>query len=330
MGTIKEGANQALKNCLKLKRNEAIIIITDNETLEIGVAFLTEAKKITKDVDFFILEDFGKRPLKTVPEEILTSIKKVKAGIYAGQGKEGELQSFRRPLLKETEKHTLRFANMVNINQTIMEQGMCADYEKIREFSQRLYNIILNAREINVKTEAGTDFTVSLSTDMRWVNADGIISKVHWSNLPDGEIYTCPKDTNGKVVIDGVLGDYFASKYGLLANTPLLVEIHENRVISARCSNTDLEDDFKGYIRMDENSSRVGEFAFGTNMFITKLIGQMLQDEKFPGVHIAFGHGYPERTGCSWTSKAHLDAVIIRPTVTVDGRKIMEKGVYMI
>ena len=87
--------------------------------------------------------------------------------------------------------------------------------------------------------------------------------------------------------------------------------------------------EFSRYIfETDENSSRVGEFAIGTNTGLTNLIYNILQDEKFPGVHIAFGHPLPDKTGADWDSKAHVDGVIINTTILVDGEMIMEKGKF--
>ena len=54
------------------------------------------------------------------------------------------------------------------------------------------------------------------------------------------------------------------------------------------------------YCHTDENSDRVGEFAIGTNIAIRDVIGNILQDEKIPGVHIAFGNPYAVHTGADW------------------------------
>ena len=56
----------------------------------------------------------------------------------------------------------------------------------------------------------------------------------------------------------------------------------------------------------------------------------MLQDEKFPGVHIAFGYPYPTMTKAKWTSHAHMDVVMTKTTITIDGKKIMDKGKFTI
>jgi aminopeptidase len=46
----------------------------------------------------------------------------------------------------------------------------------------------------------------------------------------------------------------------------------------------------------------VGEFAIGTNIGVRDVIGNILQDEKIPGIHIAFGNPYGAHTGADWYS----------------------------
>ena len=133
------------------------------------------------------------------------------------------------------------------------------------------------------------------------------------------------------VVIDGCLGDFFAERYGSLQDTPIRVEVKNGRAIreTLQCKDERLHQEFEEYVfETDENSSRVGEFAVGTNTGLTKLIYNLLQDEKFPGIHIAFGSSLPSKTGAKWDSKAHVDGVIIKPSIYVDGRTIMDKGTF--
>ena len=135
---------------------------------------------------------------------------------------------------------------------------------------------------------------------------------------------------NGTIVVDGVLGDYFDSKYGLLGKNPVTYVVKDGfvDVDKIRCANPDLLNDLKNYLTQDKNANRVGEFAIGTNLGITHLIGNMLQDEKVVGFHFATGNPYPDKTGADWKSKAHLDGIIIKPTITVDGKTIMENGKF--
>ncbi len=64
----------------------------------------------------------------------------------------------------------------------------------------------------------------------------------------------------------------------------------------------------------------MGEFAIGTNIAVEDVRGNILQDEKIPGVHIAFGHPYAEHTGQDWVSTTHIDCVAPHDVnVCIDG-----------
>jgi len=98
------------------------------------------------------------------------------------------------------------------------------------------------------------------------------------------------------------------------------------RLTEAHSENHELEEDFWKYTHTDENSDRVGEFAIGTNIGLKDVIGQILQDEKYPGVHIAFGNPYGFHTGADWYSATHIDVVGRKFNIWVDGQQIMQQG----
>jgi leucyl aminopeptidase (aminopeptidase T) len=135
---------------------------------------------------------------------------------------------------------------------------------------------------------------------------------------------------NGTFVIDGVVGDYLCAKYGDLKDNPLTIRVVGNRLTEAHSENKELEQDFWKYTHTDENSDRVGEFAIGTNIAIKEVIGHILQDEKFPGIHIAFGNPYGEHTGAKWYSSTHIDVVGRKFDIWVDEQQIMQQGKFII
>src|SRR6266403_1571785 len=111
---------------------------------------------------------------------------------------------------------------------------------------------------------------------------------------------------------------------------PLTIQVKANRVIAAHSANKELKDDFWAYTHTDENSNRVGEFAIGTNIELKDVIGEILQDEKYPGVHIAFGNPYGAHTGAEWYSSTHIDVVGRNFDIWVDGEQIMRGGQFLI
>jgi leucyl aminopeptidase (aminopeptidase T) len=131
-------------------------------------------------------------------------------------------------------------------------------------------------------------------------------------------------------VVDGVVGDYLCAKYGDLQNTPIRIEVRDNRIVDLACDNKELLEEFRAYTSTDENSHRVGEFAVGTNIACTHVIGNILQDEKIPGVHIAFGHPYSNHTGANWASQTHIDCVGREFDIWFDGEPVMRAGKFLV
>ena len=166
--------------------------------------------------------------------------------------------------------------------------------------------------------------------ELKWLKTSGIISVEKWGNLPGGEIFTSPLSCNGTFVVDGVVGDYLCQKYGDLKDTPLKIEIKDSRIVKMECSNKELLEEFTAYTMTDENSNRVGEFAIGTNLACKKVIGHILQDEKLPTIHIAFGHPYSAHTGADWQSTTHIDCVSIECSIWFDDEQVMDKGKFLI
>jgi aminopeptidase len=224
----------------------------------------------------------------------------------------------------------MRHAHMVNINRQIMLEGMRADFHAVDRISTKVLEMVSKAKVVRARTAAGTDLHAALNPDYKWLKTSGLISPEKWGNLPGGEVFTTPGEVNGTFVIDGVVGDYLCAKYGDLKDSPLTIRVDKNRLVEAQSDNKELEQDFWAYTHTDENSDRVGEFAIGTNIGVKDVIGHILQDEKFPGIHIAFGNPYGEHTGAKWYSSTHIDVVGRRFDIWVDDFQIMQQGQFTI
>ena len=277
----------------------------------------------------FLLEDFGPRPHAAMPAEILEDLAGSQVSVFAVRGETGELVT-RMQMTKVVTEHRIRHGHMININRRIMTEGMRADFLAVDELSTRVFDLARSAKRVRATTPLGTDITAELSPRLRWLKTSGIISPDKWGNLPGGEVFTSPARLDGTFVVDGVVGDYLCAKYGDIAATPLTIEIRESRIRSVRSANGNLEREFMDYCRTDANSDRVGEFAIGTNIALSHVIGHILQDEKIPGVHIAFGHPYTEHTGADWVSSTHIDVVGTNFDIWIDDRKIMAGGRFLL
>jgi leucyl aminopeptidase (aminopeptidase T) len=326
---LQPGAYNAVHTCLRIRPEERVTLITDRSTEEIGASLLAEVEKTGAECTAFMLEEYGPRPHRDMPPPILENLAASQVSVYAANAQEGELRT-RMQMTGVVTANRIRHAHMVNINRRIMLEGMRADFLRVDEISQKVWELASRARTVRATTPAGTDIHAELGSHLRWLKTSGIISPDKWGNLPGGEVFTAPMNVHGRFVVDGVVGDYLCAKYGDLAETPLTIEVENGRMLSAVCANKALEEEFWGYCHTDGNSDRVGEFAIGTNIQLTHVIGQILQDEKIPGVHIAFGHPYAEHTGADWSSSTHIDVVGTKFDIWIDDRKIMEKGAFVL
>jgi len=323
------GARNAVEVCLRVQPDEKVCVITDEATIEIAAAMVVELEKLGAPHRVWVLEDLAERPLKDLPPEILADLETSQVSIFAVWAQRNELRS-RMQMTDVVNRQKIRHAHMVNINRQIMIEGMRADFQKVDRLSAKVVEMVRKARRVRAKTAAGTDLTADLNPNYRWLKTSGIISPEKWGNLPGGEIFTTPGEVNGTFVIDGVVGDYLCTKFGNLQDKPLTIHMKNNRLTEAHSENRELEDDFWKYTHTDENSDRVGEFAIGTNIDLKDVIGQILQDEKYPGVHIAFGNPYGAHTGAEWDSSTHIDVVGRKFNIWVDDLQIMQDGKFLV
>jgi aminopeptidase len=323
------GAYNAVNVCLRVQPTEQVCVITDNETAEIAAAIVVELGKIGAPHHAWILEELAPRPLTDMPREVLDDLETSQVSIFAVQAQRNELRS-RIQMTDVVNRRKIRHGHMVNINRQIMLEGMRADFRRVDRLSQKVVEMVRKASRVRAKTPAGTDLTANLNPNYKWLKTSGIITPEKWGNLPGGEIFTTPGEVNGTFVIDGVVGDYLCAKFGNLKETPLTVRVKSNRLTEAHSENHELEDDFWKYTHTDSNSDRVGEFAIGTNVELKEVIGQILQDEKYPGVHIAFGNPYGAHTGAEWDSTTHIDVVGRKFDIWVDEQQIMRDGKFLV
>jgi aminopeptidase len=323
------GAANAIHTCLRVQPGERITLITDEASRDIAASLIHEIEKGGFAFKAFVLEEFAQRPLTAMPSPILEDLARSQVSIFACVAQAGELRS-RIQMTDVVNRKRIRHAHMVNISRQIMLEGMRADYHAIDELSTRLLARARTTRTIRTISKGGTDLRAEFSPSLRWIKTSGIISAEKWGNLPGGEIFTSPARVDGRFVVDGVVGDYLCERYGDLGPEPLVIDIEDSRIVRCDSSNSALVEDFSAYVMTDANSNRVGEFAIGTNIGLTHLIGNILQDEKFPGVHIAFGHPYAEHTGQTWVSSTHIDCVGRDFTIWMDDAMVMDNGRFSI
>ena len=160
-------------------------------------------------------------------------------------------------------------------------------------------------------------------TDLQFeVNGESWQASAVIRNIPGGEIFCGPvntKNLNGTIYWEnpGVLGGRLMPD--------MQVEWKNGKLTSANSSAN--EDYLNGILSSDAGASLLGEFAFGTNKYLTHFTNDILWDEKIYGtIHLAFGRSTP---GGNNDSAIHWDVVKEmrqEGEVSIDGVAVMKNG----
>jgi aminopeptidase len=191
------GARNAIRTCLRVEPHERVAIVTDRETEDIAWSLADQVREAGAKSETHIMEDYGPRPMLSLPPPIAAALERADVSIYAGQPKEGEL-AFRRALTAIIDRRQIRHAHMVSISHRIMTEAMRANFDEVDAISVRVLERAKRSTKIVATSPAGSRIEATFDPSIKWLKTSGIISTAKWGNLPGGEVLTSPARVDGR------------------------------------------------------------------------------------------------------------------------------------
>jgi len=315
---LMESASTVMQQCMALKANERLLVVSNIETTEIAQALFAAGLKIAKDCRWLVYPT-GKINGEEPPEWVAEALKTVDVVVAPTQ----KSISHTRARRDACNKYKTRIATLPGITTESFIRGLSADYDEIAKISSRVYNALASHKIATISSPSGTQLTVELG-NMPVQSIGQIRTPGSFSNLPDGESELAPRNANGLLVVD---------RCGNTITEPTQIHIKDGIIVDIEKS-----DSGKRFAQMIEsseiqdgnsNARFIAEFAIGTNP-AARITGNLLEDEKVLGTcHIAFGDNtsYP---GGTHSSVLHIDTIVISPTIIFDDKTIMENGRLLI
>lgn len=313
MPALDKAIYKLLFECLKLKPRDSFLILVDEATYEMGKLFFHRAH-IGK-IDAAILEIDSLDHRSPEPASAILNMIKQMSVVLA-------FTSF--PLvhsnaIKNVCHNGARVMCLSQIDVEAFVRSINTDYDFIVRKSQRLADLFSIGKRIQVTTKEGTDLSIPIARHRGIANI-GIVSEPGaFCTLPSGEARVTPdrRGTNGTLLIDGSI-----PAIGIVKQ-PIVLHIKSGYAyqITGGKEALDLRKKLKPFGTPSRN---IAEFGIGTNPRAI-LTGCSIEDEKVLGsAHIALGS--PDFEGGSLQRNFHLDLVFQKPTVSLDGHLIIEKG----
>src|SRR5579885_1640500 len=141
------GAENAVR-CMGVTSQDRVFILTDFERESIARRVAAAALARHADVSVRFLEHYGERPLTAFSDELRNELLQARPTVtyYIATAKPGEI-AFRIPLLPFFVKELkVRHGHMININENLMAEGMCADYDEVFTMTNQVYAIVRQAK----------------------------------------------------------------------------------------------------------------------------------------------------------------------------------------
>ena len=308
----------AIKDCMGAKKDESILVISDELKREIGLSLFENAKRLGHKALYVEMKS-GKISGEEPPEAIAELMQKFDV-LICPTSKSLTHTNARRAASKKG----VRVATLPGITKDIMKRGMSADYKKVDALSIKLKGILEKGQNIRITTPTGTDISFSIKGRKAFASKGLNHKKGESGNLPTGETFLAPVEgtTNGIFIVDGSMAGL-----GLVKNSNLKIEVKKG--YATRISGGMLAKKLSRMLdAVGKNARNIAEFGIGTNDS-AKLSGVILEDEKVMGtVHIALGNNVS--MGGKVNVPIHLDGVMKKPTVYLDKKILMKNGKLLI
>lgn len=307
----------AIQVCMKVRKKEKILIVTDVNKREIGQAIFDSALHLGYEVFYTEMKPLTRNGEE--PPEIVADLMKKYDVVFAPTTVSLTHTDARRA----ASAGGTRVASLPGITKDVMIRGLSADYNKIARLSIKLKRILDKGKHVRITAPSGTDITFSIK-GMEAIASKGLFHKKGESgNLPTGETFLAPVEgsANGVFVVDGSMAGL-----GLMKNAKLKIEVKDGDAVKITGSQAKKLNDMLN--KAGKGARNIAEFGIGTND-TAKLSGLLLEDEKVAGtVHLALGNNIT--MGGTVNVPIHLDGVIKKPTVYLDDKLLMDSGKLLV
>ena len=311
---LAESAGRIVEKAAGVRAGEKVLVVTDTAKLKIaealGAAALARGAEVISsvmvptnlhgnEVSSMVVAAMGAADVCLAPTtHSFTHTKGFKAALESGT----------------------RILLLRGITEDIMLHGAAtADYEEVRDLTVRLRDLLGGASKVHVSSEAGTDLRMDLTKRPAFGLYGMALEPGTFAAMPDGEAAISPVEgsASGRITFDHAMDGL-----GFL-DRPIEIKVTGGRALEIQGGRS--ADDLRRIVEEGgDGADNIAEFAIGTNPK-ARLVGNMAEDKKLLGsVHVALGDNFT--LGGTVVSPIHLDGVILRPTVEVDGKTVIEGG----
>ncbi len=305
-----------VRDCLAVREGEEVLVVANPATIGLGERLRGEAGRAGADA---VLALIGERPSHGAepPASVAAAMSAADVVICPTNQSLSHTEARRRA----TERG-VRIATMPTATEELVARVMSADVEGLRRRGAAIAERLTAGAEARITDANGSDLRLGLGDREGIPDAGDLSAPGAFGNLPCGEGFIAPIEgtAEGTLVIDGTI-----AAIGRVSE-PVELRIEAGHLVGA--SGADGERLMELLTAHGAGGTNVAELGIGTNERAI-LTGNLLEDEKILGSsHVAFGAS--AAIGGTVQVPVHLDCVVLKPDVSVDGEPLVRAGELLV
>jgi leucyl aminopeptidase (aminopeptidase T) len=313
---LQRAMDAVIHACLAIKEGEEVLVIANPATIGLGERLRGEAGKAGADAVLALIKErptHGSEP----PESVAAAMAAADVAFAP------TIQSLSHTAARRAANEAgTRVATLPGVTEEMLARVMSADIPEVRRRSVAVAALLTNGSEAHITCERGSDLRIGISGRDGIEDSGDIKAPGAFGNLPCGEGFIAPLEgtSEGRLVIDGSI-----AALGVL-ESPVEMTIEAGHLTDA--SGPDGERLLELLATGGEEGTNVAELGIGTNERAT-LTGEVVEDEKILGTcHVAFGAS--AGIGGTVQVPVHIDCVVMKPDVSIDGEPMLRGGQLLV
>jgi leucyl aminopeptidase (aminopeptidase T) len=305
-----------VRDCLGVKSGEDVLVICNPRTQELGDRLRDEAQEVGADAVLAVIAERASHAAEP-PDPVAAAM--AAADVVLAPTIQSLSHTASR---KAASDRGVRIATLPGVTEEMLARVMSADMEALRRKGHAIAGALDAASEARITCANGSDLRLGLEGRAAIPDAGELTEPGAFGNLPAGEGFIAPVEGTGegRLVVDGSIAGIG------IVEEPVGLRVDAGHLIGAAGA--------AGARLMElltehgEEATNVAELGIGSNEKAV-LTGEVLEDEKILGTaHVAFGAS--AGIGGTVQVPVHLDCVVMKPEVSLDGEPIVRAGELLV
>ena len=303
----------ACMDCFGVSPRDRVLIVSNPPQHRIAKALLDAARgcaDVVRHMEYPTLGRHGEEPPDAIADALREATVALAPTVYSISHTRARVQATARGA---------RIAGMSSLTEAAFASALPIDYASLEQSTSVVARALTAATTCRITSTAGTDLTVQVGGRVAYEDNGNLRASGSFGNLPAGEAYIAPIETegDGTIVVDGSLAGYG------LVRQPLRLLLRGGRIVDASGEAADWLLSTLAAGRFDSGRT-IAELGIGVNPG-AHVTGTNILDEKARGTaHVAFGTNVS--FGGANDAGVHVDAVLLRPSMHLDGVPFIEDG----